>query len=488
MKIENILRNISIICLMIHSTIVLSITDLNIYGAEIDTIKFSRSIISNGSMNPGKGLYVNHWRNNNYNDVPDFINIIYQRFNWRDIETSEGNLDLSKINKFIENCKSQGYRAAFRVMSSSLGMGTITPEYVFTSGVPKVKHQLRDREFPYSRVQYDPVYWNKTYLEKYTIFVSELGKRLQGGKGIEFIDIGGIGIFGEMHLGLHIDGMWTEGELKQYEYTYDKYFSAYRDVIDAYVLAFPHTRVFLNISRYPQIASYAASKGVNLRFDGLHYYKNMVTKFKVSNSFIEHCSENSKYKVSCMYEFSLGEHPSEFIANASITKMHGEPVSYLHVNLGSAKTWSNEFKSTLSKYSELIGYNIIPLSMSIPSRFDINQTVKIDHRWVNSGMSAPESDLDLIIDIVDVDNNIVFKKINTLDVSSWSTNIEVSKSSLILLPVNLHDGDYTLRFGLVSRKYNRKPIELDISKNPVDGMYKLIDINVNNGVAIKVVI
>jgi len=449
-----------------------------------DTIYFEKSSVNNTLENPGKGLYVNHWRNKDYSDIPHFINIIYQRFTWKDIEKKEGDLDLYKINKFIRNAKSRGYRPAFRVMSSSLGMGTITPEYVFLSGVPKVKHDVSKSVSTEYNTQYDPVYWNKIYLQKYTKFIIQLGKRLDGGKGIEFIDIGGIGIFGEMHLGLHVEGLWTEEELKEHGYSYEQYFSAYRDVIDAYVLSFPNTRVFLNISRYPMIADYAASKGVNLRFDGLHAYKNMFTKYKVSKSFLEHCSVKAKDKVSCMYEFALGKDPSELMATASLRKMNGEPVSYLHVNIGSAKNWSDEFKHLLAEYADAIGYNIRPVSMSIPSRFNINQAIRIEHQWVNTGMSAPESDMELIIDVVDVSNKIVFKKSNILEVSSWQINQQIMDNSTVVISDKLPAGEYAIRFGIMSKKYNTKPLNLKINKQPVDGMYKIFSFKLNDGVAL----
>ena len=53
------------------------------------------------------------------------------------------------------------------------------------------------------------------------------------------MDIGGIGEWGEMHLGLHIQGRWTPQQLEETGFTRDKYVAAYRRVIDAHAAAFP---------------------------------------------------------------------------------------------------------------------------------------------------------------------------------------------------------------------------------------------------------
>ena len=96
-----------------------------------------------------------------------------------------------------------------------------------------------------------------------------LGKYLDGREGLEFVDIGGIGEWGEMHLGLHIDGRWTSQQLEATGFTRDKYVAAYRRVIDAHAQAFPNTRVFLNVGAYPEINDYAAWRGCHFRQDGL---------------------------------------------------------------------------------------------------------------------------------------------------------------------------------------------------------------------------
>ncbi len=96
------------------------------------------------------------------------------------------------------------------------------------------------------------------YLELNNQFVARLGKYLDGRKGLEFMDVGSIGEWGEMHLGLHIPGRWTSEQMAETGFTTSKYVAAYRRVIDAHATAFPHTRVFLNVGDLAEINDYAA--------------------------------------------------------------------------------------------------------------------------------------------------------------------------------------------------------------------------------------
>ena len=81
----------------------------------------------------------------------------------------------------------------------------------------------------YAKEQLDPVFWDEKYLAAQDRFIAELGRYLDGKQGLEFIDIGGIGEWGEMHL-----QRWIAQELAATGFTHDRYIAAYRRMIDAY--------------------------------------------------------------------------------------------------------------------------------------------------------------------------------------------------------------------------------------------------------------
>ena len=194
--------------------------------------------------------------------------IIYFRPVWADLEEAGPGSGFDAYFQPIFNfwVKKLGKRVAFRVMSESVHSSReyATPKWVFDQGVPAVQHVgLRVKR------QWDPVFWNEKYLTLNCQFVARLGEYLDGRDGLEFVDIGSIGEWGEMHLGLHIPGRWTSEQLEETGFTRSKYIAAYRRVIDAHARAFPNTRVFLNVGDYAQINDYAAIRGVHFRQDGL---------------------------------------------------------------------------------------------------------------------------------------------------------------------------------------------------------------------------
>ncbi|TWU31182.1 hypothetical protein [Novipirellula artificiosorum] len=134
----------------------------------------------------------------------------------------------------------RGKRVAFRVMSASTHARSAyaTPKWVFDKGAASVEHLNL-----YGQTQTDPVFWDEKYLDEYCQFVRRLGGFLDGRKGLEYVDIGGIGEWGEMHLGLHMPGRWTQEQMDKAQFTRDRYIAAYRRAIDAHASAFPQTRM-----------------------------------------------------------------------------------------------------------------------------------------------------------------------------------------------------------------------------------------------------
>ncbi len=219
-------------------------------------------------FNPGMGLYL-AGNERMYTKPPadawclSIADIVYYRFFWSDLEPDgpRDSYDEFFAPIFDFWVKQRGKRVAFRVMSEASHFPGMycTPKWVFDQGVPGVEHRG-----VHGQRQIDPVFWDERYLRIYGQFVERLGRYLDGRPGVEWVEIGGIGEWGEMHLGLHIPGRWTTEQLEQTGYTLEKYIAAYRRVIDAHARAFPRTRVFLNVGKYAQINDYAALRGLQL--------------------------------------------------------------------------------------------------------------------------------------------------------------------------------------------------------------------------------
>ena len=156
-------------------------------------------------FNPGMGLYL-AGNERMYTKPPadawclSIADIVYYRFFWSDLEPDgpRDSYDEFFAPIFDFWVKQRGKRVAFRVMSEASHFPGMycTPKWVFDQGVPGVEHRG-----VHGQRQIDPVFWDERYLRIYGQFVERLGRYLDGRPGVEWVEIGGIGEWGEMHSG-----------------------------------------------------------------------------------------------------------------------------------------------------------------------------------------------------------------------------------------------------------------------------------------------
>lgn len=387
------------------------------------------------------------------------------------MEPREGQIDIVSIKKFIEYWKMNNCRVAFRIITSNI-RGTQTPDYVFHKGVSSVIHK------PNGKIQIDPVYWQSLYIELFSKFIRALGSQLNGGEGVEFIDIGGIGVFGEMHLGLHIPGMWTKEELIEHDFSEQKYFASYKMLIQEYIAAFPKTRLFLNISRYPQMAAYAADKKVGLRFDGLSIKQNP-TQNLVSEAF-QQFSVNANINllgVPCMYEFANKESELEVIVKC-LNMAFADPISYLHINLGKSNQLKFGVVQTLERYSKKIGYRFHLRRISVPSKISLGETIVLQQEWINKGIANAYHNYSFRYSITRGDQNCYTINLNPgTPTSFWKPNELSSFANNFIIPAFLSNGNYTLCLEMINNETGI-PIKIDNKEINDSGVLKLFSFDV----------
>src|SRR5579862_2435867 len=194
-------------------------------SAAIPTQEFTPKPSQEALVNPGMGLYL--FGTLNPADMPPdawyagLINIGYFRDDWSKLEPqTEGQYRFADYFEPIFDLwvKRWHKRVAFRFMAANMHSQQkyVTPKWVFDQGVPGVTHKGI-----YVPEQIDPVFWDERYLAIQEKFISDLGRYLDGRPGLEFIDIGSIGEWGEMHL-----ARWTPELLLQTGFTKTRYIAA----------------------------------------------------------------------------------------------------------------------------------------------------------------------------------------------------------------------------------------------------------------------
>jgi len=409
-------------------------------------------------FNPGMGLYLAGGSGLGYKPEPDawvlsLADIAYFRPTWNDLEADGPGTGFDTYFAPIFDfwVRQRGKRVAFRVMSESTHYRGqyATPKWAFDKGVPSVLHRgLRGQE------QVNPVFWNPRYLKLHCEFIERLGRYLDGRPGLEYVDIGGIGEWGEMHLGLHMPGRWTPAQLEQTGFARDKYVAAYRRVIDAHARAFPNTRVFLNVGSYPEINDYAALRGCHFRQDGL------TPSGPSSNVGKLYYHPYARRGVICNYEFhssyrSMLEQGWDL--RKTVEQGLSDPISYLNTNILSPQDWEHAptaVKDLFRAAAKKVGFRFVITRLCVPTALNLSDRTPgrllIEHTWQNIGAAPCYESYALEFTLHDGSGKIVATQQHfpTHPTTQWFPGQEAVERTLRRFPAGLAAGEYELKVAM----------------------------------------
>lgn len=428
-------------------------------------------------VNPGMGLYL--FGTLHPNDMPadvwfaPMLHIGYFRDDWAKLEPdAEGQYQFDAYFKPIFDLWVNRWhkRVAFRFMSSNMhSQGKyVTPKWVFDAGVPSVTHKG-----VYVPEQIDPVFWDDHYLRIQERFIADLGRYLDGRPGVEFIDIGGIGEWGEMHL-----SRWTPQQLRETGYTETKYIAAYRRLIDAYARAFPHTRVFLNVGDYAQINDYAALRGLHFRQDGLNPSgpsANVGKRFYVPYS---------RRGVQCNYELFSGYDEMKqkgWGVRETFAKGLEDPISYFHINLMGYHELLNppaEVKEAVTDAARRIGFRFVLTRLRCGKTLHTGPApsrLLVESDWKNIGVAPCYDSYALRWSVVSEAGKTVAEQTTypSTPTTLWWSGEAVALRSIIPVPAGLTPGTYRLKVAMVKPEEPALCIQLGLAGRDADGRYDL---------------
>jgi hypothetical protein len=437
-------------------------------------------------VNPGMGIYL--YGTLNPDDMPadawfsKVISIGYFRDDWAVLEPeapAEYRFDEYFGPIFDLWVNRWGKRVAFRFMSENMHSRRqyVTPKWVFGQGVPGVHHKGL-----YTEDQVDPVFWDERYLAIQERFIADLGKYLDGRPGLEFIDIGSIGEWGEMHL-----ARWTPDQLVETGYAEEKYIAAYRRIIDAFARAFPHTRVFLNVGDYDAINDYAAIRGLHFRQDGL---TPSGPSADVGNRFYRSYARRG---VICNYELHSGYYEMKqkgWGIKETFARGLEDPISYLHINLMSYHDLLEppaEVREAVTDAARRIGFRFAL------ARLRYNGTVHLDGQssgrlvleqtWKNLGVAPCYDSYALRWSLVDAAGQAVAQCVTfpRRPTTLWWPGDEVVLKNLATIPADIPPGSYRLRVEMLKPEQAGLAVQLALSGPDGAGRYDLGEVTVQRG-------
>ena len=206
--------------------------------------------------NPGRGWathssFISDQQNRYY----PASTIAYFRFTWRQAEPTEGGYAFDTMDSLIAQAQSHGQKIAFRIMGDKGEGGVGVPDWLMQKGIKGWSYTGADGTACFSPDAADPTYMS--YAQK---LIQAFGARYNGSPGVDSVDIGLVGDYGEWHYTL-------AAPLGAVMPPYD----VRTQYIDWYVGAFPDCLLIMLVGDPTQTdsdtLSYALSKGSGWRAD-----------------------------------------------------------------------------------------------------------------------------------------------------------------------------------------------------------------------------
>ncbi len=287
-----------------------------------------------------------------------YLNHIYLRFDWCDIESEEGVYDWSYIDEIMDKWGKFGYRFSLRLCTYEGLDDNIyyaTPKWVYDKGA----------KFHDNHGIIEPVYDDPIFLYELEKVMAEFGRKFDGDPRVEFVDVGSFGDWGEGHVG--------DGTIQVYDN------SVMIKHIELTLKYFQKTYVLVNtqIPRHPTIGApdadqfaildYCAEHGCGLREDSvlLNYtYKEMdyttLIQPKVFDSFYKIAPIELEY--AHMYHANEENYRGGFTCEAALERSHATYMVY-H---GDPYEWLERYYDATVYAGARMGYWYFPEGIVLP--------------------------------------------------------------------------------------------------------------------------
>lgn len=181
------------------------------------------------------------------------------RVPWRNFEPVEGQYDFTEIDRKIHQAKKLGKKVTLSLLN-----GPFAPEWLYQKGVTGFNYTFRNRYTTQNGKQEKiPLPWDPIYLKSWRNTIKALGQRYAHEKTIALVHITYSSKNGfEMHLPEERLGRQREsiyhGPWKDAGYTEEKFITALKQVVDAFMQSFPQHA--LDIEIHPVLESTRPAK------------------------------------------------------------------------------------------------------------------------------------------------------------------------------------------------------------------------------------
>ena len=414
--------------------------------------------------NPGQGWMVTERLPHSEGRFP--YSVAYFRLNWDEIEPAEGQFDWRLIDQSLQAWAKRGARIAFRIMTANAHSKGYycSPKWLFDAGCRSYDYVAggADPTEGGKRItRVEPDYGDRLFLEKHGRFIGALAKRYDGNPGIEFIDIGSYGIWGEWHT------------------RHPQPWPVRKQIIDMYLNGF-HKTALASMSDDAEALAYALSHGAGFRRDGVGspwHEANWIgsKKYAAVTGFADHWK-----KAPVVFEWYgnydyLRQRGWSF--DRAVEFMKANHVTFINDNVGRVPV---EQMPKLQQLARLAGYRFVLREVFHPVRVAPGKTLAVNMKWSNVGVGKLYRQYVLTLCLLDAKGTIVCHQIQKdVDPTRWLPG-DVGVAGSLDVPSTVRAGQYTLGAAIVDPTTEKPALHLAIDAPHVDRLYRLTGVSVES--------
>jgi hypothetical protein len=437
--------------------------------------------------NPGIGWETFHTTRTADKNLPNWIpsTVQYARWGWGILEPRPGQIDYEFLDKALEESCAASQRLAFRVMCCST-----TPRRPYHPGwLQEVGGKVLNVDYENQNGLAVPDLDDPIVLERHLDFLKRLGARYDGHPGIDHIDLGTVGWWGEWHMSGSKAGRMPTVENR-------------KKIIDAYVTAFKKTRLLMLIGDR-ECLTYAAGQCTGWRADCLGdmggFSKNWSHMRIAYPQLVKEAGVQDLWKTApiawetCwdIRRWVKDQWSLRYIFNYALA-VHG---SYIN-NKSAPIPEGTEVRSEIERFLRRLGYRLVLREIRYPKQAQCGQVLQLEMKWQNIGSAPCYTPYRLAYKLTDDQEHHWFLT-GDITVDKWlpgSVEIfteeflanppdlppgnTVAVSDRIVLLDDMQAGEYQLAIGVVGEDPTKPVVKLGIKGRSQDGWYLLSELTV----------
>jgi len=411
--------------------------------------------------NPGQGWMSQQRNPNGRTRFP--CSVAYIRFDWGDVEPQEGQCNWKFIDDAISAWKPRGAAVAMRVMTAnahSSGYYT-SPKWLFDCGCKGFEYRAGGGD-PTSGgraiARIEPDYADPIYLAKHGAFIAALGKHYDGNPGVEFLDIGSYGIWGEWHS------------------THPASVVVRKQIVDMYLQAFKKTPLVF-MSDDVEVMGYALAHETGIRRDGVGspwHEQNWIGSPRYAG--VPGMADRWR-KAPVVFEW-YGDYDylksKGWSFDVAVNFMLNNHVAMINDNIGRVPA---EAMPQLEKLARLAGYRFVLREVSHEKAVQRGTDLDVKMKWANVGVGKLYRPFKLCLSLFNAAGQTTVSTNASTDPREWLPG-ECDVAALMQIPASLEQGDYTLAVALVDPTDQRRPLNLAMDAPAKEGWYLVSHVRV----------